>query len=171
MEAEVSEVRKALYRGDRTAAEALVAQGIELNVFDAAAFGDVERLKALLDADPALAHEWSADGFTALHFAAYLGGAGAVWALITAGSDVAAVARNDMRVQPLHSAAALGEVEVSRLLLDAGADPNASQQGGWTPLDEAVITKNEALAALLRDHGGRLSGNPLPAPPDAPPGN
>jgi uncharacterized protein len=162
MEAEVSEVRKALYRGDRAAAEGLVAQGVVLNVFDAAAFGDSQRARELLDADPALVHAWSADGFTALHFAAYLGGADTVRALLAAGSDVSAVARNDMQVQPLHSGAALGDVEACRLLLDAGADPNATQNGGWTPLDEALITKNEPLATLLREHGGRVSGNPLP---------
>lgn len=162
MEAEVSEVRTALYRGDRHAAEALVAGGAELNVFDAAAFGDTDRVRTRLADDGGLVTKWSADGFTALHFAAYLGGAGAVRALIEAGSDVDAAARNDMQVQPVHSAAALGDVEASRLLLDAGADPNAAQHGGWTPLDEAIITKNERLAALLREHGGRVSGNALP---------
>ena len=127
METEVSQVRQALYRGDRVAAEALVAAGAQLYVFDAAAIGDCYRLQELLDADASLAHEWSADGFTALHFAAYLGGAAPV-----------------------------------RILLDAGADPNAAQQGGYTPLDEALITKNEPLAALLRERGAHLSGNPLP---------
>ena len=114
--------------------------------------------------DPALAHEWSADGFTALHFAAYLGGADAVRVLIEAGSDVHAVARNDMRVQPLHSAAALGDVtRVRAAAPKAGADPNATQQGGFVPLDEALITKNEPLAELLRAHGARRLRQPPPA--------
>jgi ankyrin repeat protein len=162
VETQVSELRQALYRGDRDAADTLRAAGAEINVFDAAALGDVGRLRALLEIDPALTHEWSADGFTALHFAAYLGGADAVRVLIEAGSDPRAVARNDMRVQPLHSAAALGDVAACELLLRAGADPNATQQGGFVPLDEALITKNEPLAELLRAHGARLSGNPLP---------
>jgi uncharacterized protein len=162
VEAEVSEVRQALYRGDRDAAHALLADGAAVNVFDAAALGDVAFLRALLTDDPALAHAWSADGFTALHFAAFLGGADAVRVLIDAGSDVRAVARNDMQVQPLHSAAALGDVEACRLLLEAGADPNAAQQRGYVPLDEAVLTKNDRLADLLRAHGAHLSGNPLP---------
>jgi uncharacterized protein len=162
METLVSELRQALYRRDRDAADALLAAGAAVNVFDAAALGDVSRLRSLLEVDPALVHEWSADGFTALHFAAYLGGADAVRMLIEAGSDVHAVARNDMRVQPLHSAAALGDVSACEALLRAGADPNATQQGGFVPLDEALITKNEPLAELLRAHGARVSGNPLP---------
>jgi ankyrin repeat protein len=161
-EKEVSEVRQALYRGDRERAGELVEGGAALNVFDAAAFGDVDLLESLLSANPALAGEWSADGFTALHFAAYLGGYQVVEVLLAAGADVHAAARNGMQVQPLHSGAALGDVEACRLLLAAGADANAKQHGGWTPLDEALITKNESLAALLRDHGGRISGNALP---------
>ena len=162
MESEVSELRRALYRGDREAADAFLAAGPSLNVFDAAAVGEVDQLRSLLTAEPALAFEWSADGFTALHFAAYLGGAGAVRVLIEAGSDVHAIARNDMLVQPLHSAAALGDVRAAELLLAAGADPNARQQGGFVPLDEALITRNEPLAALLRAHGAEVSGNNLP---------
>ena len=129
-----------------------------VNVFDAAALGDVARSASVLAADPSLVDAWSADGFTALHFAAYLGGA-------EVGSHVArrrrrssAVARNDMRVQPLHSAAALGDVDACRALLDAGADPNAEQQGGFRPLDEALITENAPLAALLRERGARGVG-------------
>ena len=72
---------------------------------------------------------------------------------IDAGADVSAVARNQMRVQPLHSAAANGNVESCRLLLEAGADPKASQQRDFTPMDEAVQEHNEALIALLRSYG------------------
>ncbi len=133
-----------------------------MNVFDAAAIGDVVLLRELLDADPSLAHAWSADGFTALHFAAYLGGVGPVRVLLDAGAHVDAVARNAMQVQPLHSAAALGDVEACRALLDAGADPNAEQQKGFRPLDEALMTKNEPLASLLRERGAQTSDDPLP---------
>jgi len=158
MEAEVSDVRKALYRGDRAGAEAL-ATGQRLNVFDAAALGDIAQLRACIAEDSSSVAAWSADGFTALHFAAYLGGDTAVRTLLAAGADASAVARNDMRVQPLHSAAALGDLEACRALLDAGADPNAEQQGGFRPLDEALITENAPLAALLRERGAQVSAN------------
>ena len=153
MESEITPIRQALYRGDRAAAERLVAAGAEPNVFDAAALGDTARLTQLLGADPALVHAWSADGFTALHFAAFLGGPVAVRVLLDAGADVAAVARNEMRVQPLHSAAANGNVESCRMLLEAGADPTARQQRDFTPMDEAVQEQNDELIALLRRHG------------------
>jgi ankyrin repeat protein len=161
VEEAVSEVREALYRGDRAAAVALIAAGARLNVFDAAAVGDPAVLGDLLADDRSAVDVWSADGFTALHFAAFLGGPEVVRLCIDAGADVGAVARNAMQVQPLHSAAANGHVESCRLLLEAGANPNAQQQGGYTPLDAAEHAGKSELAALLRAYGAQLSGNKL----------
>jgi uncharacterized protein len=147
-----SPIRAALYRGDREEAERL-ASGADLDVFEAAALGDTAALRRLLEKDPSCAHEWSDDGFTALHFAAFLADAPTVRLLVDAGADVRAVARNEMRVQPLHSAAAHGDVDACRVLLEAGADVNAKQQGDFTPMDEAVLTNNAALVTLLEHHG------------------
>jgi uncharacterized protein len=58
-----------------------------------------------------------------------------------------------MRVQPLHSAAAAGMNETARLLLDAGADPNARQEGGFRPIDAAAQNGNDELYALLVERG------------------
>jgi hypothetical protein len=92
-ETEVTAVRSLLYRGDRAGALALVAAGAEPNVFDLAALGDGPGLRRALAADSNSAVARSADGFTALHFAAYLGGAAAVDVLLESGADPRA--RND----------------------------------------------------------------------------
>jgi ankyrin repeat protein len=63
-----------------------------------------------------------------------------------------------MRVQPLHSAAAVNANETARLLLDAGADPNATQQGGFRPIDAAVASRNDELFALLVERGAEPPG-------------
>jgi ankyrin repeat protein len=77
--------------------------------------------------------------------------------LLDAGADPSAVAENPMRVQPLHSAASARNLDGARLLLAAGADPNAGQQGGFLPLDAAVQNGDEAMQELLRAHGARSS--------------
>ncbi len=158
-ETEVSALREALYRGDNEAARALVDAGATVNVFDAAALGDDARLREALTAEPGTAMAWSADGFTALHLAAFLGGVDAVALLLDHGADVGAVSQNPMTVQPLHSAAARGDVESCRLLLDHGANANAAQQGGFTPLDAALHAHDEPLRALLETYGAIASGN------------
>ncbi len=141
-----------MYRGNRAEAERLASE-TSADCFEAAALGDVTALQKCLRDQPHTVTRWSDDGFTALHLAAYLGGPEAVRVLVDGGSDVGAVARNEMLVQPLHSAAANGNVESCRLLLEAGADPRARQQKDFTPMDEAQLTKNDALIALLRDYG------------------
>ena len=154
---DVSPILEARYRGDEERLRELLAAEPELDVFEAAAVGATSRLAELLDAQPARAGAWSVDGFTPLHLAAYFGHAECVRLLLERGADVAEPARNDLGVQPLNSAAASqaagARLDVARLLLDAGADPNAELPGGFRPLDAAEQNGDAALVELLRERG------------------
>jgi cytohesin len=44
-------------------------------------------------------------------------------------------------------------VEVAKLLLEHGADPNAKNKGGWTPLHVAAYEGRVDIVALLLEHG------------------
>ena len=153
----VSLVRWALYRGRRDMADVILAHDPPLDVFDAAAVGRAERLDKVVHHDRSLASARSSDGFTPLHFAAFLGTAECAAILLRVGADPAVVASGAMTVQPLHSAAASGNIDVARLLLDAGAPIDATQSGGYTALHEAAHTGNEALVALLLERGADVS--------------
>ena len=131
----------------------LLAAGPELDLFEAAAAGAEVRARTLLAGDPSLATAWSADGFTALHLAAFFSRPALADLLISLGADVQAVARNDARVQPLHSAVAAGDLAIARALLARGAQPDARQAREFTPLMAAAQLGNDALAALLLEHG------------------
>jgi uncharacterized protein len=153
---EPSPILRARYADDLESLARLLAEDYELDVFEAAAVGRTERVRELLDGDPTLVGAWSADGFTPLHLAAYFGHVDSVRLLLERGADVAAVARNPVRVQPLNSVAASREsvrADVALLLLDAGADPNAESEGGFRPLDAAKQNGDERLADLLRERG------------------
>jgi uncharacterized protein YndB with AHSA1/START domain len=155
---ETSPVREALYRGDREAAEAAAA-GVELDVFDAAALGRADRLRELLDADPALVHELSDDGFSALHLACFGAGEESVRVLVERGAPLERLAEASFaRVRPLGTAVFAGNVASARILLEAGADPNGVDSGENRPLQTAEANGNEELAALLREHGATLTG-------------
>src|ERR671936_2265756 len=124
----MSDVLDAIYRGDRDGAERL-AEGRELDVFEASALGRTERLRELLDADRSLANAWADDGFQPLGLASFFGNVEAARLLVERGAEVNSASRNQMNVMPLHSAAAAQDPEVryeiSKVLLEAGADPNA----------------------------------------------
>ena len=70
----VSATMHAMYHNQGPIAETLASRLRAIDVFEAAGLGRPDELVALLAADPSLAQAWSADGFTALHFAAFFGG-------------------------------------------------------------------------------------------------
>jgi len=150
---ELAAILHALYRGRRSVAERLAAATPQLDIFDAAALGRAGRVRELLGVDPGLAVARSPDGFTALHYPAFFGGASTVdaaRALLEAGADVSARSQNDFWVLPLHSAASGAHAEIVELLLAAGAKADPRQRHGWTPL-HAAAQNNDArsLEALL----------------------
>ena len=145
----MSEIMAALYRGDEETAHKL-GVGAELDVFEAASLGSIERLRELLDGDPGLATARSDDDFTALHYAAFFDGPEAARLLLERGADVNAFADNELGVHPLNSAAAAGRADVARVLLEHGADPDARTRSGHSPLDAAEANGNAELAELLR---------------------
>jgi uncharacterized protein YndB with AHSA1/START domain len=153
---QTSPVREALYAGDLAGAEAQ-AEGAELDIFDAAALGRVERLQELLDGDAALVATLSDDGFTPLHLACFAGGADAVRLLVERGAPLERLAEASFaRVRPLGTAVFAGQVEAAEILLEAGADPNGVDSGEHVPLQTAEANGNEELAQLLRKHGATL---------------
>jgi ankyrin repeat protein len=149
----ISAVRLALYHRQAAALEILLQHSPPLDGLDHAALGWTAELRHDLARDPGLVSGRSADGFTALHYACFFGGAPAAGALLVAGADPDAVADNASRVRPLHSAAAAHDSDAVRLLLEAGADPNATQAGGFTALHAAAQHDDAATAGLLLQHG------------------
>jgi ankyrin repeat protein len=114
---------------------------------DAAAAGDVVTLRAMLEANPALAWAKESDGTTPLHLAALYGRKEAVGILLAFHADVAA--RDENGDTPLHLAAAKGWRELVLVLLANHADVNAKDAHGATPLHAAVFYKREETVKLL----------------------
>jgi ankyrin repeat protein len=149
----VSVLMLARYRFDREVTDALLAADPELDVFEAAALGYVDRLRERLLDDTGAAAAFSPDGFTALHFAAFFGKPEAAKLLLEQGASVDAYTHNPFANQPLHAAAAGRHIEVCRILLAAGADVNATQHGGFTPLHEAAQHGDAEMTELFLSAG------------------
>jgi RNA polymerase sigma factor (sigma-70 family) len=105
----------------------LVARGAYVDIGMAAAKGDLERVRELLDQDRSLVNRVS-------DYNSYYVGCGA----------------------PIKNAAAGGHIEVVKLLLDRGADPNLPEEGiapQGHALYSAVYNGHYEVAKLLLEHG------------------
>jgi ankyrin repeat protein len=146
----VSPLLRARYRMDRALVDAVRRHVEQLNVFEAAAFGDLDRLSELIGADPELVDAMSGDGFTPLHLAAFFGQADAVRLLLARGAACDVAGTGWMTGTALHAAAAGSHASIVRMVLEAGADPNARQRHGYTPLHSAAANADlESVEALL----------------------
>jgi ankyrin repeat protein len=153
----VSVIMKATYYGKKDVVAALLETGVELDVFEAAATGRVERLTALIEKDPSLVNAYAPDGFTPLGFAVFFAQREIVKALLNAGADVNLPSRESMKVTPLASAAAAKQTDIARELIAHGANVNARAAGGHIPLHEASATGNVELVNLLIEHGADVN--------------
>ena len=150
-EAGVSALMQARYENKLEIVALLHKTAVDLDVFEAAALGQVTRLRSLLSNDHDLVKAHSSDGFTPLHLACFFGQLDAAGTLVSYEADVNAVSPN--RIAIIHSAAASRNAAMVTLVLQAGANPNLQQQGGYTALHEAAIHNSVERAQALLDAG------------------
>jgi uncharacterized protein len=157
----MTELLEALYRGDSDRVSELRAEQTDMNVFEAAAFGETKRLREILDQNPASANAYGDDGFQPLGLACFFGHVESARLLLDHGADPNTLARNE-RIQSnaLHAAAASENkgpqvrYELCELLLDRGADPNLRQGiGEFRAIDAARQNGDEAVERLLLERG------------------
>lgn len=153
-----SALMAAAYAGQSRIAERLAERAgpDNLSLFEAAAAGVTGAVRSRLEGGADM-EDRSDDGYTALHFAAYFGRLEVARLLLERGADPNAVASNQSRVTPLHSAVAGRHRDLAGLLLALGSSANAVQQGGWTPLHAAARNGDEATAGLLLLRGADAS--------------
>lgn len=139
----LSAIMRAAYRGGDVF-DAVREAAPPLGPFDRIVVGESDGLPG--------PHDWTPDGFTGLHMAAFVDNVAAAEQLLEAGADPNALATASFaRVTPLGTCSFTGALGVARVLLAHGADPHVGEDGTYTAEAEAIARGNEELAQLIRE--------------------
>lgn len=149
----VSAVLMSAYSGRHGIRDLLVARGATLEIHDAAAVGNLERAKELVERNPALAQAFSPDGFPVVALAAVFGHLAVTRYLVEHGADLNASATNGSGYNALTGAVASGHTEIARWLLEHGANPNYRYGVGYSPFLTAAANGHLEIVKLLLAHG------------------
>jgi ankyrin repeat protein len=156
-DAGVSAIMQAVYHRRQAVVNLLRQQSGDLDIFEASALGDADRLRSLLRDSPDLVCTYSADGFTPLHLASFFSQPAAAEELLKNGADPNAIATNGSKLAVINSAAASNNAGLVKMLLREGADPDAQQTGGFTALHAAAQHNNAEMIQALLDSGADAS--------------
>jgi len=149
----------AIYNGRGEIVDSLLDRGAKPDLFEASALGRIDLVRAILDQDPSRVRAYSHDGWTALHLAAFFGRADVARELLARGAEVNALSRSERFAKtntPLHAAAANKQNGVATLLVEHGADFNAKDGSGFTPLGLAANNHNDLLVIHLLELGAQV---------------
>lgn len=152
----VSAVLMSIYTGRREIRDLLLARGAALEIHDAAAAGNLDRVKQLVSKNPSLARSFSPDGFPVVALAAVFGHLHVVRLLADLGADVNAAATNGSGYNALTGSVTGGHTEVVKWLLEKGAEPNYRYGPGYSPLLAAAANGQLEIVKLLLVHGADL---------------
>src|SRR6476469_3003287 len=151
-----SAILTAVYPRQKEIVNLLVARGASLSLFEACAAGEVERVERLLHESASAGsgapgvNDYSSDGWTPLHLAAFFGHARIAELLIANQADVLARSRGANGNTALHAALAGNHKFIAALLIGHGADVNAADAQGWRPLHLAAANNNmDAMKQLI----------------------
>ena len=151
-----SPVLAAVYSGRGEIRDALIARGAQLELHEAVAAGQLERVEHFADKEPDLARSYSPDGFPVLALAAAFGHFPIVRYLFEKGGDVTAAATNGSGYNALTGAVTNGHEEIAVWLLKNGADANYRYGPGYTPLHAAAANGHLEIVKALLVHGADI---------------
>jgi len=151
-----SAVLMACYMGRKEIRDLLLEKGATLELHEAAAAGNLSRVKKIVEEKPDLAKGYSPDGFPVMALAAAFGHEEVARYLHGKGADVNAVATNGTGYTALTGAVAGSHDSLAKWLAENGANVNYRYAKGHSPLLEAAANARLDIVRTLAAHGADL---------------
>src|SRR5580698_1123559 len=157
--ANIEELHRAARAGDLKRVEALIENGTPVNgrdslggtaLHDAAWAGEAEIVEYLIRAGADVNARHAEGQSTPLDYAVLMNRFEVVEILLDHGAQASATNKG---LTALHLAARGGETRIAKLLIAHGADVNARDDGGSTPIEEAAWRGETAMVRLLIEKG------------------
>jgi len=132
------------------------ANTTKMDIFQAAAAGDVPRVTELADADPQVVRLRSPDGRTPLHFATAAGKSAAAFFLLSRGAELSAGPESPLLAAVDYPDADPASAMAQSLLVNA-SDPNARRKDGKSALNLAAARGYGDICELLIHRGATVT--------------
>ena len=126
------------------------------DILNAVINGDLEKVKSLLKENPELIHTKDQYKNTLLYRALLKDDSPMARFLIESGIDIN-YGREDIGGNALFGSIVVGSLEITKLILEKGADINKKNRSGYTPLDAAIFGGETEIAYFLMDKGAPLN--------------
>jgi ankyrin repeat protein len=143
----------AMYYRKNDIVNVLLENKKDFDFFEAAASGQLDFVKRILEKEPDILNQYAVDGFTALGLSCFFNQKEIAYFLLEEGADPNISSNNDFKVAPLHSAAAISQIGIVNILLQHGANINAKQSSGVTALHSAAHNGAVEIVKLLLQNG------------------
>ena len=133
----------------------------KINLFDAIGEGDIVAVQQHLNAGTKT-EQWIPDGYpwagaSPLHLAVVLGNQNIIQLLLDNGASIDVKAKDQPGGTPLQWAAFFAKLDITKLLVTAGADINAKDNNGCTPLCATTVENPFVPKEDLEYHKKKLT--------------
>jgi len=152
----VSAVLLACYLSRKEIRDLLLQHGAKLELHEAVAAGQLEKVKESIEKDNAAAEGFSPDGFPLVALAAAFGHEAVARYLHEMGADINTVATNGTGYTALTGAVASGHASIMKWLVERGANVNYRYGKGYSPLLTAAANGHLEIVKTLLAHGADL---------------
>jgi len=128
-----------------------------ITMHESCAIGLAQQIETMLKQKPQALDEISTHGFTPLGIATHFGQEKVIQTLLAKGADPNICSQNGYRVYPLHTALTGGYDQISKMLIEGGANVNVAQHARITPLHIAAQQGNIEMIIVLLENGADVS--------------